>query len=156
MKYLFLIFTITLQGQVLHHQMISSQGLSKKMSDGTIVRQTIGQQSLTGTSNKNYIVMQGFQQNARGSIIPVSLDDIKTIAYPNPFVGAIHFKFSKPITESIEVNVFDMLGHTILRQNKNLENNILTIDLPNIAEGEYFIKLISKNYSYTGKLLKTK
>ena len=154
MKYLFLIFTITLQGQVLHHQTISSQGLSKKMSDGSIIRQTIGQQSLTGNSNKNYIVMQGFQMNVWGNSIPNSLDDIKTIAYPNPFVGTIHFMFSKPITENIEVYVFDLLGHIVLRQNRKLDNNSLTIDMPNITEGEYFIKLISKNYTYTGQLLK--
>lgn len=155
MKYLLLIFTITFHGQVLHHQMISSQGLSKKMSDGSIIRQTIGQQSLTGNSNKNYIVMQGFQMNVWGNnSIPNSLEGIKTIAYPNPFVGTIHFMFSKPITESIEVYVFDLLGHIILRQNRKLDNNSLTIDMPNIAEGEYFIKLISKNYTYTGQLLK--
>lgn len=155
MKYLFLIFTITLQGQVLHHQMLSSQGLSKKMSDGSIIRQTIGQQSLTGNSNKNYIVMQGFQMNAWGNnSIPNSLEGIKTIAYPNPFVGTIHFMFSKPITENIEVYVFDLLGHIILRQNKKPDKSSLTIDIPNIAEGEYFIKLISKNYTYTGQLLK--
>jgi hypothetical protein len=156
MKYLFLIFTITLQGQVLHHQMISSQGLSKKMSDGSIIRQTIGQQSLTGNSNKNYIVMQGFQLNAWGNNnAPNSLEDIKTIAYPNPFIETIHFMFSKPITESIEIYVFDLLGHIILRQNKKTDNNRLTIDLPNVAEGAYFVKLISKNYTYTGQLLKT-
>ncbi len=155
MKYLFLIFTITLQGQVLHHQMLSSQGLSKKMSDGSIIRQTIGQQSLTGNSNKNYIVMQGFQLGISGKkSTSNSLDDIKTITYPNPFVGTLNFTFSKPITENIEVYAYDIGGHLILRQTRKLENNILTIIMPEIPKGEYFIRLLAKSYSYTGKILK--
>jgi hypothetical protein len=157
MKYLFLIFTITFQGQVLHHQMLSSQGLSKKMSDGSIIRQTIGQQSLIGNSNKNYIVMQGFLQSTWGKNIPSnSLDDVKTITYPNPFVGTLNFTFSKPITENIEVYVYDLGGHLILRQTRKSENNILTIIMPEIPEGEYFVRLIAKKYSYTGKILKVK
>jgi hypothetical protein len=157
MKYLFLIFTITFQGQVLHHQMLSSQGQSKKMPDGSIIRQTIGQQSLIGISNKNYVVMQGFQQSVWSKNIPSnSLDDIKTMLYPNPVVETIYFKFSKPITETIEVYVFDMLGHLILRQKQKSENNSLTIDMPYITDGEYIVKLISKNYNYSGKILKSK
>jgi hypothetical protein len=157
MKYLFLIFTITFQGQVLHHQMLSSQGLSKKMSDGSIIRQTIGQQSVTGNSNKNYIVMQGFQLGVWGKkSTSNSSDDIKTITYPNPFVGTLNFTFSKPITENIEVYAYDIGGHLILRQTRKLENNILTIIMPEIPEGEYFIRLIAKEYNYTGKILKVK
>jgi hypothetical protein len=157
MKYLFLIFTITFQGQVLHHQMLSSQGLSKKMSDGSIIRQTIGQQSFIGNSNKNYIIMQGFQQNVWSKSIPTNpLDDIKTMLYPNPFVETIYFKFSKPITETMEVYVFDVLGHLILRQKKKSDNNGLIIDIPNIADGEYIVKLITKNYNYSGKIIRSR
>lgn len=157
MKYLFLIFTITFQGQVLHHQMLSSQGQSKKMSDGSIIRQTIGQQSLIGNSNKNYIVMQGFLQSPWSKKSPSNfLDEIKTTTYPNPFVGTLNFTFSKPIIENIEVYVFDLGGHLILRQTRKLENNILAIIMPDIPVGEYIVKLIAKNYSYTGKILKAK
>ncbi len=46
MRYLLIFFTITFHGQVLHHQMLSSQGISKKMPDGSVVTQTVGQQSL--------------------------------------------------------------------------------------------------------------
>jgi hypothetical protein len=155
MKYLFLIFTITFQGQVLHHQMLSSQGLSKKMPDGSIIRQTIGQQSLIGISNKKYVVMQGFQQSVWNENIPSnSSDDIKTIQYPNPFVETINFKFSKPISETIEIYVFDILGHLILRQKKKPDSSVLTINIPNIPNGEYIVKLIAKNYNYSGRILK--
>jgi hypothetical protein len=157
MKYLFLIFTITFQGQVLHHEMLSSQGISKKMSDGLMISQTIGQQSFIGNFNKNYVVMQGFQQSLWFKHVPSnSLENIKAIIYPNPFVTSVYFKFSKPITETIEVYVFDVLGHLILRKTKKSDNSILIIDMPDIAEGVYFVKLMTKNYSYTGQILKSK
>ena len=61
-KYLLLFFSITFHGQVLHHQMISSQGASTKTPDGLIIMQTVGQQSLSGTAaNKDYVIIQGFQ-----------------------------------------------------------------------------------------------
>ncbi|MFY9280865.1 MAG: hypothetical protein WAO92_02560, partial [Bacteroidia bacterium] len=49
--------------QQLHHQMISSQGVSTTTSSGLIVKQTVGQQSVSGNSQGDVIVQQGFQQN---------------------------------------------------------------------------------------------
>jgi hypothetical protein len=43
--------------------MISSQGKSSVLSNGIRVKQTIGQQSVSGNSKGDYIVQQGFQQN---------------------------------------------------------------------------------------------
>jgi hypothetical protein len=93
MKYLLMFFSISFYGQVLHHQMISAQGLSKKIPNGMIVSQSIGQQSITGNSIDNYIVMQGFQQSVWGTYIASSkTDEIKTISYPNPFTETVNFQ----------------------------------------------------------------
>jgi hypothetical protein len=59
----FFTFCSSFYGQVLHHQMISSQGKSSVLSNGIRVKQTIGQQSVSGNSKGDYIVQQGFQQN---------------------------------------------------------------------------------------------
>ena len=48
--------------QQLHHQMISSQGASTTTSSGFIIKQTVGQQSVSGNSQGDIIVQQGFQQ----------------------------------------------------------------------------------------------
>jgi hypothetical protein len=60
MKYLFT-FALAFMG-VLHHQMISSQGKSSVLSNGIRVKQTIGQQSVSGNSKGDYIVQQGFHK----------------------------------------------------------------------------------------------
>jgi hypothetical protein len=159
MKYLLLLFSITFQGQVLHHQMLSSQGLSTKMPDGLIIKQTVGQQSLTGTStNKNYVVMQGFQQSLWSKYIASSnidsIENIKTTTYPNPFTETINFQFSKPIADIISISIFDVLGRLVYEQKKKAINTILTIDLASLPTSEYLIRLSTTNLNYYTKIIK--
>ena len=159
MKYLFLLFSITFQAQVLHHQMISSQGLSTKTVDGLRISQTVGQQSLTGTyGNKENLVMQGFQQNLWGQYIASNhieaIEAIKMTAYPNPFVTTINFEFSKPIADYIAIFVFDVAGHLVYEQKKKANNTILSIDLATLATSEYLIRLSTPTFNYYTKIIK--
>lgn len=159
MKYLILLFSISFHGQVLHHQMISSQGNTTKMADGLLIKQTVGQQSLTGTSkNKEYVVMQGFQQNLWGKYITSNnidaIESIKIITYPNPFTDAINFQFSKPIKEEISISIFDILGRLIYEQKKRVDNTIITFDLARLPTSEYLVRLNSPNLNYYTKIVK--
>jgi hypothetical protein len=108
MKYLLLLFTVTFHGQVLHHQMISSQADSKTLSNGIVIQQTIGQQSITGSSVNGFSVQQGFQQNSWTEY--VLLNDfikIRTTTYPNPFIRTINFEFSEVMNRMVEVSIYD-------------------------------------------------
>jgi hypothetical protein len=135
--------------------MLSSQGISKKMPDGLVVKQTIGQQSLIGTSSNKYVVMQGFQQSFWGNYISSNLiDDIKTTTYPNPFIETVSFEFSKPIIGFINVNVFDLSGHLIFEQKIKPNNTILIIRLPSLPSSEYLVRLSADNFSYYTKIIK--
>lgn len=161
MKYLLLLllFSITFHAQVLHHDMLSSQGISTKTSNGLIVRQTIGQQSLTGTSgNKEYVVMQGFQQSLWGKYIASNnvdaIEGITATTYPNPFTETINFQFSKPVTDEISISIFDVLGRLIYEQKKKAINTILTIDLASLPTSEYLVRLNTTNLNYYTKIIK--
>ncbi|MEO8254911.1 MAG: hypothetical protein ABI554_11055, partial [Flavobacterium sp.] len=99
MKYLLFLFSIPFYGQILHHQMLSSQGTTKKLSNGYTISQTIGQQSAIGNSNKEAVVIQGFQQSLWSSHIALNeKTEIVVLTYPNPFIDLVHFQFSDPIT----------------------------------------------------------
>jgi hypothetical protein len=157
MKYLLIFFTVTFHGQVLHHQMLSSQGTSKKLSDGIVITQTIGQQSLNGTSNNNYVVMQGFQQSFWGKYIAtniISENAIKTTIYPNPFSTVINIQFSKPITDLINLTIYDIRGVKILEENKKATEAILTVDLSFLPASVYLVRLRSLNLNYYTKIIK--
>ncbi len=159
MKYLLLLFTITFHGQTLHHQMLSSQGLSTKTTNGLLVKQTVGQQGITGSStNKDYVVIQGYQQSLWAKYIASNkidaVEGINTIAYPNPFTQTINFQFSKPVADDITVSIFDILGRLVYEQKKKINNTILTIDLGSLPTSEYLVRLYTNNLNYYTKIIK--
>ncbi|TDE07230.1 T9SS type A sorting domain-containing protein [Flavobacterium sandaracinum] len=155
MRYLLIFFTVTFHGQVLHHQMLSSQGVSKILSDGTVISQTIGQQSLNGTSNKDYVVMQGFQQSFWGKYIALNtVETIKTITFPNPFIQTVNFEFSKVITEDIHITVFDLGGRLVFEQTKKADDLVLTITLPFLPSSEYLVRLNTSSFTHFTKIIK--
>lgn len=159
MKYILLFFTIAFHGQVLHHQMLSSQGQTLRTSSGIVIKQIIGQQSINGTSSdKKIVVMQGFQQSLWARYIESNknntFDHIKTTTYPNPFTETINFQFSKQPPDLISVVVFDVSGRLVYEQRQRAINSILTIDLSRLPISAYLVRLSSTNYNYYTKIIK--
>ena len=155
--HIFLLLTLTsVNAHKLHRQMLSAQGNSAVLNDGTFISQTIGQQSVIGNTTKNgYTTGQGFQQNVWGKYISSNITtDITTTTYPNPFIQLVNFQFSKPIKESISIAIFDVRGRLIYKQEKRAIDNLLTIDLESIASSNYLVRLSSTNYTYYTQILK--
>jgi hypothetical protein len=142
--------------QQLHHQMLSSQGTAKNLSNGMYVSQSIGQQSVIGNQTvQGYSYGQGFQQSAWSKYIKSNKGvSIATVTYPNPFVSTVNFQFSQVINDNIAVSIFDIRGRLVYSEEKKPNGNILTIELPNFAASNYLVKLSSINYSYFTQILK--
>ena len=154
---LLLLITVSGYSQRLHHQMFSSQGTSTNTSSGVSVRQTIGQQSAIGNYRNSYLIVgQGFlQSNKMKILIPPDIS-VTTTNYPNPFIDIVNFQFSSPIAGPIKISLFDVMGRLVYYNEKVSINNIVTIDNLSFAQGEYFVKLTAKNYTYSTNLLKSK
>lgn len=146
----------SLYSQDLHHQMLSSQGASKELPNGVYVSQTIGQQSVIGNYTKDGKTYgQGFQQSLWSKYISANANNaITTITYPNPFVSTINFQFSQAIKEPISVTVFDVRGRLIYTEQKQALGNLLTLELPQLADSNYLVKLTANNYTYSAQILK--
>lgn len=155
MKYLLLLFTVTFHGQVLHHQMIGSQGESKTLSNGIVVSQSIGQQSAVGTSVNGFTVMQGFQQNSWAEYILLNdFSKIRTTTYPNPFVRTINFEFSEVMNRIVEVSIYDFVGHLVFKKEQMVADKLLTFNLDLVAGQEFLVKLSATNYVHFTKIIK--
>ena len=141
--------------QVLHHQMLSSQGSSLKTSNGYIILQSIGQQSAVGNFNKDYLVQQGFQQSLWGKYL-VSNSDLKNTVtiYHNPFFSMVNFKFFQQIKDVIQIDVFDLNGKLVYKGTKNNSNELINIDLVHLTLGSYLVRLTSKNFICYNKIIK--
>jgi hypothetical protein len=154
---LLLLVTFSGYSQRLHHQMLSSQGASSRISGGVVVRQTIGQQSAIGNfRNTNAIVGQGFLQSETMKTAVAPVISITTITYPNPFIDRVNFQFSSPIAGPIKISLFDVMGRLVYYKEKIAINNTVTIDNLSFAQGQYFAKLTAKNFTYSTNLLKSK
>jgi len=156
MKFLLLFFcSFTFYGQVLHHQMLSSQGASVKLSNGISVTQTIGQQGIIGNSDKKNIVIQGFQQSLWSTYIASNdTEVISTKTYPNPFSDSIKFEFSTFITDPIIINVFDSSGRLVYEGRQGAIGAILSINLSHLPTNHYLVHLYTNSFSYYTKIIK--
>lgn len=154
---LLLLVTFSGYSQKLHHQMLSSQGTTSRTSTGIILRQTVGQQSAIGNyRDSNFIVGQGFQQSNKMKTAVPPVISVTTTTYPNPFVDSVNFQFSLPVSGPIKISLFDVMGRLVYYKQKVSINNTLTIENLSFAQGEYFVKLTAKNYTYSTNLLKSK
>lgn len=141
--------------QELHHQMISSQGTTTTTSTGLIVKQTIGQQSVSGTFQGEISVQQGFQQSYwRNYLTKSATVSTRITTYPNPFEQEINFQFSKPTNALVEVSLFDVLGRLVVSKSVHTANNKITLALPNLPNAEYLVRLSGEKIYYFTKIIK--
>ena len=158
MRVLFLMLIIfgceILSAQQLHHEMTSAQGGTVTTATGQLVRYTVGQQSVTGTSSNGYVVQQGFQQSNWGKILEQNTISIATIVFPNPFVNEVNFSFSTSPGDKISAYVFDVLGRLVYSEDVKNENNSIKLNLLHLSTAEYLVKLSSDKFVHSVKIIK--
>ena len=158
MRVLFLMLFIfgceILSAQQLHHEMTSAQGGTVTTANGQLVRYTVGQQSVTGTSSNGYVVQQGFQQSNWGKILEQNTISIATIVFPNPFVNEVNFSFSTSPGDKISAYVFDVLGRLVYCEDVKNENNSIKLNLLHLSTAEYLVKLSSDKFVHSVKIIK--
>lgn len=155
MKYLLLLFSVSFYGQVLHHQMLSAQGTTKKIADGYIISQTVDQQSVIGNLNKDPVVIQGFQQSLWNAYVEDNKNaEIKVLTYPNPFKDIVNFQFLQPIDEEISIYIFNIAGILVNNQKGKPSNSVLTIQLSKLPQSEYLVQIRSTSMIYYTKIIK--
>ena len=141
----------------LHHDMISSQGNTKKISSGHYVTQTVGQLSVIGNKQINgFNIGQGFQQSVWVRLINSSPPDIIAEYFPNPFIDKVTFNFTNVINGAdINVTMYDTAGRLVYSQKHNLNTDgKLILSLDNLSSGSYLINLSNSQIKYFTKLIK--
>jgi hypothetical protein len=148
-------FTAITFGQTLHHQMLSSQGGNNTSTSGLIVKHTVGQQSVTGTSSGTLIIQQGFQQSNWNKIISSNNSvAITTTTYPNPFRDIVKFKFSGSIGDTVSIIIYDVLGRQVFTDTLSITENNTSVNLSQLPSAEYFVKLSNNTFIYHTKIIK--
>ena len=152
---IFVLFLLTYNGfgQTIHHQMISSQGESSVVSSGLIVKQTIGQLSITGSFSGSLVVQQGFQQSYWDNHLNSSNPILVSIS-PNPFTELIQYSISDLKNEKIAIHIFDVNGKIVYFKEHFVENQSITLKLSKLSNGMYLVKLNKKGFNHFSKIIK--
>ncbi|HPG41157.1 MAG TPA: T9SS type A sorting domain-containing protein [bacterium] len=95
----------------------------------------------------------GIAENSRREIAPVSFS--LAANYPNPFNNNSVIPFTLHRTETVQLNVYDALGHLVRSmQVRELGNYEIRFDAAELASGVYFYRLSGANgNTATGKML---
>ena len=150
-----LLITFSAHSQRLHHHMLSSQGGSATTQSSIVVKYTIGQQSVTGSTTGTYTVQQGFQQSNWNKIIEQNNSvSISTTTFPIPFKDLIHFTFSGNVGETLSIQIFDVSGRLVINDVLQVVAQTTALDLKHLPSATYFVKLSNPTYLYYTKIIK--
>jgi hypothetical protein len=156
---LFFFLAVQCWGQKLHHQVIATQGINTKISNGIIISQSVGQVNAAVGNFKNpkLIVGQGYIQSfGIAKKTSTSKEVVSMLMYPNPVTESANFQFSSDIGTTATLYVFDSRGRLVFNQQGEPKQNILTYDLSLLSEGVYFATIETSNYTFSTKIIKTK
>ncbi|MBK7692400.1 MAG: T9SS type A sorting domain-containing protein [Bacteroidetes bacterium] len=75
--------------------------------------------------------------------------------YPNPTSGPLNFELYSLTNQKIDFSVTDLNGRIIIRfsNNVNKGENKFSANLSELGNGNYFVKILSNEYSYVFKIL---
>lgn len=140
--------------QNIHHQMISSQAKTRISNSGLIVKQTVGQVSISGSYSGNFIVQQGFQQSFWDGYLSGS-NPILVSASPNPFTDQVQFDFSDLKNEKISFQIFNSTGTCVyLKEFSMTKDQSIRLSLGNLSIGMYLIKIAASDFNHFCKIIK--
>lgn len=160
-KTILVIFLATgnaLYSQNLQRQMVAAQGNTITIANGMYVSQSIGQQSITGTSQKNKLtISQGYQQSLWSNYIKTNeASIISTKTYPNPFFDTVYFQFSQPINTNVQITLFDITGRIVFQETINPNGSILSILNLQLPSATYLVHLTSEKWNYYTQIIQSK
>lgn len=119
---------------------------------------SVGQVVYTTNTGTNGSVAQGVQQPFEISVV-TGIEEAKDIflnvsAYPNPTTDYLELKVENLQLSELSYKLYDISGKVY--QNKEIGNSITKIEMQNLPQGIYFIKVIdTKNKEFkTFKIIK--
>ena len=117
---------------------------------------SVGQQSVTGNSQGEITVQQGYQQSHCETLLKRSEKlNVLITTFPNPFREILNFQFSNTQDSPVRVSIFDSHGRIVFDKTIAVVENLITLeDLTALPNAQYLVKLSSKNLNYHTIIIK--
>jgi hypothetical protein len=76
--------------------------------------------------------------------------------YPNPTDGNVYLQLQNGISGLVTINVMDMLGRAVLKENNINQANVTQLDLSSLGAGTYIITIVGSTANEMTKLIITR
>ena len=160
-KYLFILFlitggAITAAAQSLSPTVLSSSG-GFESSEGTSLSWTTGEVMIQSFSEGSIMLSQGFQQ---GNItVSTAVDEMSESAmdvqiYPNPVNDILNMEFKNMVDHTIQLNLVDLTGKTVLRKEFSQPSNTVRLNLSSVSSGSYMLEVRAAEKRKVFKIVK--
>lgn len=136
---------------------VLSSGVSAFYHAGNSVTLTSGFNAVSGSSVKIYV--EGCSNSFAKNVKNENIVELTTISYsdgvklyPNPNNGIFDLSLGNENKKEIKVHIYNVLGNKVYNSTTN--ENIVSINLPNLSSGIYMIRAFGDDYNDTIKFIK--
>lgn len=91
--------------------------------------------------------------NCTSGINEIENEESSVAVWPNPFSQRIQIEFRNSDTRNSDLKIINALGQVILNR-KNIAENTITLDAPELPNGIYFVEIIKNGRTYRSKIVK--
>lgn len=135
--------TLSLTGAELYHVKLNDIAFTTKQSQVTL--------DLKKGLNR---ISVNTDRSCQGIITKDIMIGTELVIYPNPFHRTIHFNLGTKTVQKAVITVYNAAGKIVYTHGYSNQSGIVTIDLPDISDGFYMLRLAADNEETIFKLLK--
>jgi hypothetical protein len=107
-------------------------------------------------ASKTFKVMEKKETGNGGNHIlnPSGDADLPFNLYPNPIDDELRIKLEKPINNGLQISIFDLQGKEVYGSTEHSDGiGEIMINMNELKEGVYFVKIKTKEHEGTGKII---
>ncbi len=130
--------------------------LSVTVTCGASATTCINQFIYRSEQNMQMIQVNVIPQSMPTSIVSNNINVIDYSVYPNPNNGQFEIKLNGNGSETANIKVYNLIGKLVYETETVNDNSVKNINLDNVSNGVYFIKVNANNKEFTKKIIVSK
>lgn len=142
----------SLNNQLIAHETFSTLNVSENGVYSVKIVFLEESEEVTKTHTLNYSIEVNDIETITG--LPNSYEDPTIEIYPVPFDRFITINLDRTVQESVAVRMWDIRGHVKIDNKVMIKGDKVSLDIPELEKGIYFLEVIYSQGSFMSKIIK--